>query len=117
MVAILPYPDHPSSQAQLLYVRDVRTLRDLGTNSMSFSATHATLWITRTFSQFSEAMNEVRLERVYGGLHFMTADAQGGWLPEKVADYGRTSSNWVNQEASVHTTRRQPSRRSRPPPR
>ena len=50
---------------------------------MSFSATHATLGITRTFSQFSEAMNEVRLARVYGGLHFMTADAQRGHAREE----------------------------------
>jgi hypothetical protein len=91
LIAIPPYSDHPSSH-NCYTSATVRTLRDFfGTNSMSFSATHATLGITRTFSQFSEAMNEVRLARVYGGLHFMTADAQGATLGRKVADYGEAN--------------------------
>jgi hypothetical protein len=47
---------------------------------MSFSATHSTLGITRNFTHFSQAINEIRLARVYGGIHFMTADAQGATL-------------------------------------
>jgi hypothetical protein len=59
---------------------------------MSFSATRTfppggPAPITRTFTRFSEAINEIRLARVYSGIHFMTADAQGANLGRKVADY------------------------------
>jgi hypothetical protein len=82
-----PYPDHPSSH-NCYSSATVQTLRDFfGTNSISFSATHATLGITRTYSHFSDAINEIRLARVYAGLHFMTADAQAVTLGRKIADW------------------------------
>jgi hypothetical protein len=82
-----PYPDHPSSH-NCFSSSFVRTLWDFfGTNRMSFSATHATLGITRSYTRFSQAIGEIRLARVYGGLHFMTADAQAVTLGGKVADY------------------------------
>jgi hypothetical protein len=87
LLANPPYPDHPSSH-NCYSSATVQTLRDFfGTNRMSFSATHATLGITRTYSRFSEAIAEIRLARVYGGLHFMTADAQAVTLGRKVADW------------------------------
>ena len=64
------------------------TLRDFfGTNRMAFSATHATLGITRSFTHFSHTLGEVRHARVYGGLHFMTADAQAVSLGREVAKW------------------------------
>ena len=82
-----PYPDHPSGH-NCLSSSIVETLKDFfGTNQMSFGATHATLGITRTFDHFSQAIAEIRLARVYGGIHFMTADAQGAALGKKVAKY------------------------------
>jgi hypothetical protein len=47
-----------------------------GRNGARRSEAHATLGITRTYSRFSEAIADIRLARVYGGLHVMTADAQ-----------------------------------------
>jgi hypothetical protein len=82
-----PYPDHPSGH-NCLSSSIVNTLRDFfGTNRMSFSATHATLGITRSFTRFKEAIGEIRHARVYGGLHFMTADAHGVTLGRKVAKF------------------------------
>jgi len=82
-----PYPDHPSGH-NCLSSSIVETLKDFfGTNQMSFSATHATLGITRTFDRFSQAIAEIRLARVYAGIHFKTADAQGAALGKKVAKY------------------------------
>ena len=82
-----PYPDHPSGH-NCVSGSFVRTLQDFfGTNRMSFSATHASLGITRDFTHFSQALVEIRLARVYGGLHFMTADAQGATLGRKVASW------------------------------
>ncbi len=82
-----PYPDHPSGH-NCVSSSIVETLQDFfGTNRMSFSATHATEAITRSFTHFSEAIAEIRLARVYGGIHFMTADAQGATLGKRIAKY------------------------------
>jgi PAP2 superfamily len=87
LLANPPYPDHPSGH-NCVSSSIVETLRDFfGTNQMSFSATHSTLGITRTFTTFSQAIAEIRLARVYGGIHFMTADAKGAALGKHVARY------------------------------
>ena len=82
-----PYPDQPSGH-NCVSSSIVETLKDFfGTNLMSFSATHATLGITRSFTHFSQAIAEIRLARVYAGIHFMTADARGAALGKQVAKY------------------------------
>jgi hypothetical protein len=90
LIGLPPYPDHPSGH-NCVSSSFVETLKDFfGTNQMSFSATRATSPIgpiTRYFTRFSQAINEVRLARVYGGIHFMTADAQGASLGKKIANY------------------------------
>jgi hypothetical protein len=87
LLANPPYPDHPSGH-NCVSSSIVETLKDFfGTNRMSFSATHSTLGITRTFTHFSQAIAEIRLARVYGGIHFMTADAKGAALGKRVAQY------------------------------
>ena len=81
------YPDHPSGH-NCVSGSFVRTLRDFfGTNQMSFSATHSTLGLRRTFTRFSDAIDEVLWARVYGGLHFWSADEQGAQLGREVASY------------------------------
>jgi hypothetical protein len=87
LLANPPYPDHPSGH-NCVSSSIVETLKDFfGTNQMSFSATHSTLGITRTFRTFSQAIVEIRLARVYGGIHFLTADAKGAALGKHVARY------------------------------
>jgi hypothetical protein len=82
-----PYPDHPSGH-NCLSSSIVETLKHFfGTNHMSFSATHASLGTTRTFDHFSQAIAEIRLARVYAGIHFMSADAQGAALGKQVAKF------------------------------
>jgi len=85
LVAVPPYPDHPSGH-NCFSSSVVATLQDFfGTNELSFSATHATLGITRSFTHISHAIAEIKRARVYGGLHFMTADAQAIRLGRLVA--------------------------------
>lgn len=86
-----PYPDHPSGH-NCVSGSIVATLQDFfGTDQMSFGATStatATIpAITRNFTSFSQAIKEIRQARVWGGLHFMSADAQGATLGRKVARY------------------------------
>jgi hypothetical protein len=86
-----PYPDHPSGH-NCVSSSIVETLQDFfGTDQMSFGTTStatATIpAITRNFTSFSQAIKEIRQARVWGGLHFMSADAQGANLGRKVARY------------------------------
>jgi hypothetical protein len=92
LLPVPPYSDHPSGH-NCASSSIVRTLQDFfETNQMSFSATRTfppggPAPITRHYTRFSQAITEIRLARVYGGLHFMSADAQGATLGRKVAKY------------------------------
>jgi hypothetical protein len=90
LLAVPPYPDHPSAH-NCVSSSFVQTLTDFfGTNVMSFGTTRASSPIgpiTRSYTRFSQAIREIRLARVYGGLHFMTADAQGASLGRQVAAF------------------------------
>jgi hypothetical protein len=63
----------------------VRTLQDFfGTDKVGFSVSSRTR-TTRSFDRLSEALKEVIDARVWGGIHFRTADVQGAVLGKKVA--------------------------------
>jgi hypothetical protein len=87
-----PYPDHPSGH-NCVSASFVRTLRDFfGTNSMTFSATRTFPQpgpgpITRAYTSFSQATDEILWARIYGGLHFWSAETQGAQLGREVANY------------------------------
>jgi hypothetical protein len=84
-----PYPDHPSGHS-CISGSIVRTLQQFfGTNLMSFSATNVAVEpdITRSFTRFSQAIREILRARVFGGLHFWSADAQGARLGRRVANW------------------------------
>jgi hypothetical protein len=42
---------------------------------------------TRTFTSFSQAIDEIVLARIWAGLHFRTADVQAVQLGTNVANY------------------------------
>jgi hypothetical protein len=56
---------------------------------MPFSATSATSGTTRSFTSFSQALQEVIDSRVWGGIHFRTAEEQGAQLGEEIARFER----------------------------
>lgn len=84
-----PYPDHPSGH-NCISGSIVRTLQQFfGTNLMSFSATNVVVEpdITRSFTRFSQAIREILRARVFGGLHFWSADTQAARLGRRVANW------------------------------
>jgi PAP2 superfamily len=92
LLPVPPYPDHPSGH-NCFSGSIVRTLQQFyGTNRMSFSATNTVAGpeITRSFSTFSQAIAEIRLARIWGGLHWWTPDAQGAQLGRAVANFRQT---------------------------
>ena len=82
-----PYPEHPSGHG-CVSGSIVYTLQDyFGTDKADFSATSATSGATRSFTRFSQAINEIIDARVYSGLHFRTADVQGSIIGKKAAHW------------------------------
>ncbi len=58
-----------------------------GTDRVGFSAFSNKSCTTRSFDRFSDALKEIIDARVWGGIHFRTADMQGAVLGKKVAHY------------------------------
>ena len=87
-----PYPEHPSGHNCGSW-SIVETLKDFyGTNRMTFDATRTfpqpgPAPITRTFTRFTQAGREILRARVFGGLHFWTAEAQGARLGRRLANF------------------------------
>ena len=82
-----PFPDHPAGHG-CVSGAIVRTLQNFfGTNKIAFSASSNRTRTTRSFDRFSDALNEVIDARVWGGIHFRTADVQGAVLGKKVAHW------------------------------
>jgi hypothetical protein len=81
------FPDHPSGHS-CVSGAIVHTLQNFfGTDKIAFSAFSNKSCTTRSFDRFSDALKEVIDARVWGGIHFRTADTQGAALGNKVAHY------------------------------
>src|SRR6266545_2802991 len=82
-----PFPDHPSGHACGTSAF-MHTLQNFfGTDKIAFSAFSNKSGTTRSFDRFSDVLKEVIDARVWGGIHFRTADTQGSVLGHKVAHY------------------------------
>ena len=78
------FPEHPSGHG-CISGAIVHTLQDFfGTDKIAFSNRTRT---TRSYDRFSDALKEVIDARVWGGIHFRTADVQGAVLGKKVAHW------------------------------
>src|SRR5215208_343789 len=81
-----PYPEHSSGHAGLSG-SFVATLQDFfGTDRIGWTDTN-NAGLTRSFTRFSQAIDEVVDARVWSGIHFRNADEQG-------AKIGRQVANW-----------------------
>ncbi len=80
-----PFPDHPSGHG-CVSGAVFRTFREVfGTDKVSFDV-FSTRFPTqpRHFDRFSLALKEIVNARVWGGIHFRTADVQGAGVGKKV---------------------------------
>jgi hypothetical protein len=84
------FPDHPAghgcvSSASLNAMRDF-----FGTDRIAFDVVSSRFPTQpRHFERFSRALEEVIGARVWGGIHFRTADTQGAVIGKKVAHWER----------------------------
>ena len=89
LIATPAFPEHPSGHG-CLSGSIASTLRSFfGSDRVRFSATSTTSGTTRTFTRFSDAIDEVVDARVWSGIHFRTADEQGATIGHKVARWSR----------------------------
>ena len=85
-----PFPDHPSGHG-CLSGAVLHTFREFfGTDKVAFDV-HSGRFPgqPRHFDRFSGALKEVIDARVWGGIHFRTADVQGAVIGKKVAHWLR----------------------------
>jgi hypothetical protein len=91
-----PYPDHVSGHLGLdgshtgvlrLFFGDA----PLGGYQITSAFANPGGDATRTFTSFSQALDELVLARVWAGLHFRTADVQGRQLGADVANFADTN--------------------------
>jgi PAP2 superfamily len=88
LIATPPYPEHPSGHTGLSG-SIVKTLQQFfRTDNVAWSDTN-NAGLTRSFTRFSRAIDEIIDARVWSGIHFRTADEQG-------ARIGRQVANWRN---------------------
>jgi hypothetical protein len=86
LIATPPYPEHPSGHAGLSG-SIVKTLQQFfGTDKVAWSDTN-NAGLTRSFTRFSQAIDEIVDARVWSGIHFRTADEQGERIGRQVARY------------------------------
>jgi hypothetical protein len=81
-----PYPEHSSGHSGLSG-SIVATLQDFfGTDRIGWTDTNNG-GLTRSFTRFSQAIDEVVDARVWSGIHFRTADEHGAKIGRQVAKY------------------------------
>ena len=84
-----PYPEHPSGHTGLSG-SFVRTLQQFfRKDRIAWSDTN-NAGLTRCFTRFSQAIDEIVDARVWSGIHFRTADEQGELIGKHVAHYRNT---------------------------
>jgi PAP2 superfamily len=85
------FPDHPAGHACFSGATVHALQAFFGTDKVSFTATSNKCSPApcppRSFDHFSDALKEIIDARVWGGIHFRTADVQGAVLGKKVVHY------------------------------
>ena len=86
LIANPPYPDHPSGHLGLSGSIG-ETLKDFfGGNKMAWSDTN-NAGLSRSYTHFSQAIDEIVDARVWSGIHFRSADEQAARIGKQVAKY------------------------------
>lgn len=83
-----PYPDHSSGANGSSGSVFQAMMNFFDTDNMAFSITHSVSGVTRNYTSFSQAMQEMVDVRVYQGIHFRFADVAGRKLGQNVAKWG-----------------------------
>jgi len=83
-----PHPDYTSGHATCSAAAAWALTYLLGDNIAFTNASVGLPGVFRSFNNFVEAAAEAGISRVYGGIHFASANIEGQALGKAVADYG-----------------------------
>jgi hypothetical protein len=82
-----PHPEYPSAHCLASGAASSVLRAFFGADSVNVSTIYPPLGILRTWKNYTEIVKEVEDARVWGGIHFRTADEQGTLLDEKIGAY------------------------------
>ncbi|GGO32557.1 vanadium-dependent haloperoxidase [Micromonospora parathelypteridis] len=82
-----PFPEYPSGHACGTGARMSLYRYFFGRDDIAFSGSSVDSGTTRHFTSFSQALDELIGARVWGGVHFRTADVEGAKLGAEVYRY------------------------------
>ncbi len=82
-----PFPEYPSAHCATSGAAATVLRTFFGSDTVNASAIYPPLGIQRTWKTYTEIVLEVENARVWGGIHFRTADEQGTRLGEEIAGY------------------------------
>ena len=82
-----PFPDYPSGHSCSTGSRMTTYQHFFGRDNISFSASSVVTGTTRHFDSFSAAKRELIEARIWGGIHFRTADVDGEALGQAISEY------------------------------
>jgi len=82
-----PHPEYPSAHATFSGAAEAILRTYFGSDDVNVSvAFPAPFGVTRTYRKFSEITEEVDNARVWGGIHFRSADQDGSAVGRKIGD-------------------------------
>jgi hypothetical protein len=94
-----PHPENPTAHATFSGAAETVLKTFFGSDSVDVSVTYPVpLGITRTYKTFSAITEEVDNARVWGGIHFRSADVDGSELGRKIGalvirDFAKPKTN------------------------
>jgi hypothetical protein len=82
-----PHPEYPSAHAVFSGAAEAVLTKFFGSDAVDVSVTFPPVFgITRTYSRFSQITEEVDNARVWGGIHFRSADKDGSAIGRKIGE-------------------------------
>ncbi len=96
-----PHPDYTSGHATCSAAAAWALTYLLGEDVAFSNASVGLPGVFRSFNNFVEAAAEAGLSRIYGGIHFTSANIEGQALGKEVADYGMAKF-FAAEEADIY---------------
>jgi PAP2 superfamily/Domain of unknown function (DUF4114) len=87
LIATPPFPEYTSGHSTFSSTA-ATVLTELMGENVSFTTSSIGLpGVTRSFTSFQQAAQEAGISRIYGGIHFMSANTSGLECGEQIGDY------------------------------
>lgn len=95
-----PFPEYTSGHSTFSKASATVLANFLGTDGIAFTATSdAVPGVARTFASFSSCADEIGLSRIYGGIHFPSANREGKACGAKIGQF--VAENFLLPNASL----------------